>query len=93
MPKQNDSSLLEQEKAVGDVDDKSGPDLQKLLERIRARHKLACASLGMPSYAQQHNHDMNEEPINEQNGRAQDAPKSRYSRIGGQYVDISQLKY
>ena len=39
MPTRNDSSVLE-------TDDENAPDLEKLLERIRARFKLTCSMLG-----------------------------------------------
>lgn len=39
MPRQNNSSLAEKE-------DEDAPDLEKLLERIRARFKLTCTALG-----------------------------------------------
>lgn len=39
MPTQNDSSVRE-------TDNENAPDLEKLLERIRARFKLTCSMLG-----------------------------------------------
>ncbi|PKI85847.1 hypothetical protein MVES_000514 [Malassezia vespertilionis] len=51
MPRQNNSSTLEEDTEMHQFDD--APDLQKLLERIRARYKLSVDSLGHGMNAKQ----------------------------------------
>lgn len=91
MPTRNDSSLLEQEQDPSN-EQEDAPDLQRLLDRIRARYKLACTSLGLPGHIQlQHPSIGKAEPDDEQ--KEQEASKPRYSRVAGQLVDVTQLKY
>lgn len=96
MPMHNDSSVLHDDQAPisNDDDDDSHPGLQRLLERIRARYKLASSSLGMPRYTQLPFTEAPESAPSgpESNGPAESA-KPHYSRVGGQLVDVTQLKY
>lgn len=94
MPTQNDSSLLDQPGASNDSPDKDAPDLQKLLERIRARFKLASSSLGTPGYPPL----FSSAPTTSSEERVETAQddrvlKPRLARVGGQMVDVNQLKY
>lgn len=96
MPMRNDSSVLHDDQAptLNDDDDESHPSLQRLLERIRARYKLASSSLGMPRYTQLSYTEAPESASGgpETNGPAESA-KPHYSRVAGQLVDVTQLKY
>ncbi|WFD29270.1 Checkpoint protein hus1 [Malassezia sp. CBS 17886] len=93
MPLRNDSSGLEEERneeaQAADAASNGAParddspdDLQKLLERIRARYKLAHTSLGMQGVAL----------AKDTNGRSSTASPPTV-KIGGQDVDVSQLTY
>lgn len=55
------------------------PDLSKLLERIRARFRQLCTSFGMPTQS-----DVDAQV---------DTNKPALSKLGGQWVDVTQLKY
>lgn len=92
----NDSTVLHDEHAPtsNDDDDESQPGLQRLLERIRARYKLASSSLGMPRYTQLPYTEATKPETGgpEASGPAESA-KSHYSRVAGQLVDVTQLKY
>lgn len=77
---------LEEEEEELDEEQARGMDMSALLERIRARYKLACSILGVApretSSGTSNSDDLNADDLN-----------NHKARIGGKLVDPNQLRY
>lgn len=82
MPRENNASA---EQSYDDAIDGERPDLEKLLERIRAKYRLLCKSLGFEERTGSEHLDGIE--------GAAPAKAEKFVQIAGQLVDVNQLKY
>lgn len=64
--------------------DEDAPDLEKLLERIRAKYRLLCKSLGFEEGP------TSGDPAT---GKVAPAKTQKLVQVAGQLVDVNQLKY
>lgn len=80
-----DTSSADGAAPVEDAETLSKMDMSALLERIRARYKVVCASLGIPA------RDGPVPPPAHQGARQ--APQSQQAVVAGRTVDTSQLRF